>query len=300
MHRRHALHLSLGALLAPGAARFVARVAAADHRAPRERFAAIELRLGARLGVAVYDGMLRHRLRYRADERFPMCSTFKWLLVAQVLARVDAGAEQLARIVTYTTPDLLEYAPITRAKLADGGMSIEALCDAAIRYSDNTAANLLLRENGGPAALTGFLRRQGDRVTRLDRIEPELNTAVPGDPRDTTSPDAMVGLMQTLLLGDRQPAASRARLIDWLVGNTTGGATLRAGLPPSWRVGDKTGRGDHGTTNDVAITWPDNSAPLLIATYLTGTDADGTARNAAHAEVAQVVTEWYRDTRQRR
>jgi beta-lactamase class A len=197
----------------------------------------------------------------------------------------------LDRRIPYGQADLLDYAPITRAHVAEGHMTVGALCDAAITYSDNTAANLLLKTIGGPAGVTTFARSIGDAVTRLDRTEPELNVSEPGDLRDTTTPAAMLEDVRTLLVGTRQLGdTSRKRLADWLVANTTGAGKLRAGLPSNWRVGDKTGSGSHNATNDVAIAWPPNRAPVLVAVYTFDATADGDGRNAAIADVARLVT----------
>jgi beta-lactamase class A len=155
--------------------------------------------------------------------------------------------------------------------------------------SDNTAGNLILASLGGPQALTDYVRSLGDAVTRLDRIEPDLNEALPDDPRDTTTPAAMVKTMQGLVVGDALSKSSREQLTAWLVGNKTGDARLRAGLPPAWRVGDKTGSGERGTSNDVAIAWPPNSAPVLIAVYLTGTTVTAEARNGAIAAIGTAI-----------
>jgi beta-lactamase class A len=171
-------------------------------------------------------------------------------------------------------------------------MNVSDLIAAAIQYSDNTAANLLLNTVGGPASLTAYLRQIGDGVTRLDRIEPDLNSATPGDQRDTTTPGAMMADMRALLVEGHLEGASRDRLLGWLVGNTTGAAKLRAGLPSAWRVGDKTGTGDHGSTNDVAIVWPTGRRQLLVAAYLTETTASEAARNEALAQVGQQVARW--------
>ena len=253
-------------------------------------FAAIERRIGGRLGVAFLDTGSGRRLAYRAGERFPMCSTFKILAVADVLTRVDAGAEHLDRRIPYGQADLLAHAPVTTAHVGEGSMTVEALCDAAITYSDNTAANLLLATIGGPAALTRFARTIGDPVTRLDRTEPDLNAAEPGDPRDTTSPEAMMIDLRTLLVETKRLSeASRTRLGDWLVANTTGAGKLRAGAPSSWRIGDKTGSGGHNATNDVAIAWGPNRAPVVMAVYSVGATADADARDAAIADVARLV-----------
>ncbi len=258
----------------------------------RKRLAAIERQAGGRLGVAMHDMVTGRDLVYRAEERFPMASTFKWLLAAQVLSRVDGGKEQLSRVVPYSQGDLLEYAPVTREHVKDGGMTVLALAEAAVEYSDNTAANLLLATVGGPAGLTAFCRSIGDRVTRLDRNEPELNTAEARDARDTTSPAAMVGNLRNLLFGKTLVVGSREILIGWLVANTTGGAKIRAGLPTGWRVGDKTGMGGHGSTNDVAIVWPPGRGPVLVAVYLTGSEAEAGVRNKTLASVGRLVAEW--------
>ncbi len=288
--RRDVLRAALALLAAPAAA-----LAAAPVRPPRtdraaaDPLAALEARLGGRLGVAAVDTATGRSLRHRADERFPLCSTFKWLLAAQVLARVDAGAESLDRVVRFGPDDLLEYAPVTREHVAAGGLSVAALAAAAVEWSDNTAANLLLDTVGGPAGFTRFLRGLGDPATRLDRREPTLNTALPDDPRDTTRPAAMVADLEAVLLGDVLTAASRDRLTGWMVACATGAAKLRAGLPAGWRVGDKTGMGAHGSANDVAIAWPPGRAPLLVAAYLTGSDAPAAARNEVLAAVGGVV-----------
>lgn len=170
-------------------------------------------------------------------------------------------------------------------------MTVLELLAASIQYSDNTAANLLLTAVGGPAALTAYVRSVGDQVTRLDRAEPELNSALPGDERDTTTPRAMVSNMQVLLLGNRLRRSSREQLLTWLIGNTTGAEKLRAGLPADWRVGDKTGMGAHGATNDVAIIWPPHGQPVLVAAYLCETESSVTARNEALADVGRAVAQ---------
>lgn len=221
-----------------------------------------------------------------------MCSTFKFLLVSEILSRVDRNGEALDRFVRYTAADLLEYAPITKNQVREGGMTIRALCAAAMAYSDNTAANLLLNVIGGPGQLTQYVRSLGDSVTRLDRNEPSLNTAISGDDRDTTSPSAMLGDMKKLLVEENQlSAASRRQLTEWLTGNTTGLHSLRARLPTTWRVGDKTGSGKNGATNDVLIGWPPNRAPLLITAYFVESIASSEDRYAALAEVGRIVAD---------
>jgi beta-lactamase class A len=255
-----------------------------------ERLGELERRSGGRLGVAILDTGAGTSLTRRADERFPMCSTFKLLAAAAVLARVDRQQDSLARRVPFTKADLLEYAPVTTPRVGEGAMPLGDLCDAAITMSDNTAANLMLATLGGPTGLTSFARSIGDTVTRLDRTEPTLNTATPGDPRDTTSPAAMLNSMKRLLLGDALSPASRERLIEWLVATRTGNARVRAGVPSGWRVGDKTGTGNHGSTNDLAIIFPPGRAPLLVAAYLTETTADAPIRENILADVGRLAS----------
>ena len=220
-----------------------------------------------------------------------MCSTFKFLAAAAVLKRVDEKKENLDRFVRYSAKDILEYAPVTKEHLKDGGMTLGALCAAAIERSDNTAGNLLLDAIGGPAGLTNFARNLGDKITRLDRKEPDLNSATPGDERDTTSPRSMLGDMTRLLTGDVLSQSSRRQLEDWLQGNKTGADMIRAGVPKNWIIGDKTGRGSNGATNDIAIVRPPGRAPILLAIYSVGSKASTDDRAAAIAEVAKVVAE---------
>jgi beta-lactamase class A len=220
-----------------------------------------------------------------------MCSTFKFLAAAAVLKRVDEKKEKLDRFVPYGAKEILEYTPVTKEHLKDGGMTLGALCAAAIEQSDNTAGNLLLNAIGGPAGLTNFARTLGDRVTRLDRIEPDLNMAISGDERDTTTPAAICSDMQRLLLGDALSETSRRQLEDWLQHNETGGEMIRAGVPKNWIIGDKTGRGSNGATNDIAIMHPPGRAPILLAIYSVGSTATPNDRTAAIAEVAKIVAE---------
>lgn len=254
-----------------------------------QRLQALERRHGGRLGASILDIASGQRIGHRADERFPMCSTFKFLAAAQVLARVDRGEEQLQRRIVFTDKDLVAYSPVTGQHVGAPGMSLAELCHAAVTRSDNTAGNLLLDGFGGPAGLTAFARSLGDTVTRLDRRETELNQAIPGDPRDTTTPAAMLDDMRRLLIGEVLSPASRKQLSDWLLANTTGGSRLRAGLPRDWRVGDKTGTGDNGASNDIAIVWPPGRAPLLVTAYYAESSAPQETRNAVLAEVGSIA-----------
>jgi beta-lactamase class A len=249
----------------------------------------LERRNGGRLGVAALDTANGRRAGYRADELFPLCSTFKFLAAALVLARVDRGQEQLDRRIVFSDKDLVTYSPVTKDHVGPGGMKLADICEAAVTLSDNTAGNLMLASFGGPAALTAYAQSLGDNATRLDRIETELNEARPGDPRDTTAPAAMLGTMQRLLVGDALAAASRDRLIGWLLASKTGAKRLRAGLPADWRVGDKSGSGNNGTANDIAIALPPGRAPILLAAYYTGSTISDDARNAVIAEAGRLA-----------
>ncbi|MEP6907494.1 MAG: class A beta-lactamase, partial [Pseudoxanthomonas sp.] len=185
--------------------------------------------------------------------------------------------------------DMVPYSPVTETHAGESGMTLAELCHAAITLSDNTAGNLLLDSFGGPAGLTAFMRRLGDGVTRLDRRETELNEAIPGDPRDTTSPRAMATSLRVLLLGNALATASRTQLAAWLVATSTGDTRLRAGLPKNWRVGDKTGTSSNGVTNDVAIVWPPGRAPLLVTAYYAESSVPQDTRNAVLAEVGGIA-----------
>jgi beta-lactamase class A len=254
--------------------------------------AAIEASLGGRLGVAVLDPASGRRAAYRGEERFPLCSTHKVLAAGCLLFRADRGQDSLDRRIAFTQAALVPYSPLTAPAAGTDGLTLGALCEAAVTLSDNTAANLLLEAIGGPAALTAWLRAQGDGATRLDRTEPTLNEARPGDPRDTTTPAAMAGTLGRLVLGDALTPASRALLADWMVACRTGGRRLRAGLPAGWRAGDKTGSGDFATANDVAVIWPPERPPLVVAAYLTQSAAPPAARDAALAAVGRSIAAW--------
>jgi beta-lactamase class A len=257
------------------------------------QIASLEASLGGRIGVAVLDTQSGRRIAHRADERFAMCSTFKWLLAAMVLAGSDRGQIPLQRRLSYTAPDLPSHSPVTSRHLAEGGMAVEDLCAAAVEESDNGAANLLLRTFGGPQAVTAFARSLGDSVTRLDRYELALNENLPGDPRDSTSPNACIADLQKVLLGEVLKPTSRERLVGWMKNNHAVTDRLRAGLPPRWVVADKTGTGtDRGPTsemNDIAVVWPQAKAPIVIASYISGSFARPARQSAAHAQIARIV-----------
>lgn len=252
------------------------------------QLAALEHRHGGRLGVAILDTGNGHRGGYRADERFLLCSTFKMLLAAVVLLRVDRGTERLDTHLVFGKEDLLEYAPITSQHAGPPGMTIAELCHAAITLSDNTAANVLMKHLGGPHVVTDLAHQLGDTLTRLDRMEPELNRKTPDGLSDTTTPNAMMANTQKLLLGHVLSDTSRKQLTDWMLGTTTGKKLIRAGLPSNWRIGEKTGANGF-QNNDVAILWPPGCKPLLVAAYYENEATDTAGRSAVLAAVGRVV-----------
>jgi beta-lactamase class A len=245
----------------------------------------LEATSGGRLGVALLMDGGKH-LSYRGRERFPMCSTFKVVAAAAVLAL--GGLDKRIR---YRKADLVSYSPVTEKHVA-GGMTLAELCSAAIRYSDNTAGNLLMKQVGGPAGLTAFARSLGDQEFRIDRWETELNTAIPGDERDTTTPLAMVRTLQALALGNGLATPEqRAMLVDWMLANTTGATRIRAGVPAGWRVADKTGSGSYGSTNTIALLYPPGKPPMTMAVYFTQPRQDADARSEVVAAAAKLVAE---------
>jgi beta-lactamase class A len=254
----------------------------------RQAMAGLEARLGGQAGLSALDTGNGRTLSWRGGERFAMCSSFKWLLAAAVQKQVEAGHLKSDQIIRYTAKALLSHSPRTEAHVKTG-MTVDDLCAAVVEVSDNGGANLLLDQVGGPAGLTRFLRENGDAVTRLDRNEPTLNSNIPGDPRDTTTPDGMIGTMKHFLLGDALKPISRDKLLEWLRKNETGDKRLRAGLPKDWIVGDKTGTGTRGATVDDAIAWPPGRKPILIAAYLSGSTKPIDALEAGHAEMGRLI-----------
>lgn len=253
------------------------------------RLMAMERELGLHINVAALDTGNGNSIFFRESERVLMCSTFKVMLVAATLARVDAGKESLDRVIHYQRGDLLDYAPETSKYLA-GGMSVRELCAAAVTLSDNTAANLLYAGLGGPAGLTRYARELGDSRTRFDRMESALN--VPDGELDTTTPSAMLANLKSILLDDSLSASSRKLLTDWMIGCTTGLTRLRAGLPPGWRAGDKTGSGGVGQLNDLAILWPPgNRKPVLVCVYTQGNKPDDAADDHALAAIGKLIAD---------
>lgn len=258
-------------------------------RAIQQQLADLESRHGGRLGVAILDTASQRLISHRGDERFALCSTFKCLAAAHVLARVDRKQEDLSRRIVYSAEQLVAYSPTTELHVGGQGLSVGSLCEAAMTLSDNTAANLLLDSMGGPEGLTAWLRSIGDTRTRLDRREPDLNENRPQDLRDTTTPVAMLHTLNTLVLGDELTLPSRDQLTAWLVNNQTGDKKLRAGVSGGWRVGDKTGSGSNNATNDVAVIWPGDRPPILVTAYYTGSKASADQINAVMADIGRLA-----------
>jgi beta-lactamase class A len=250
----------------------------------------IERHYGGRLGVFAIDTGSGRTLSHRADERFLMCSTFKGLLAALVLSRVDAGKEDLSRLVRYTERDLIFTSPVTKANVARGAMSVGALCQAIVEVSDNTAAVLLMRSVGGPGALTQFVRSLDDTVTRSDRYEPDSNKY--DGVLDTTTPRAMTQSAGKILLGNVLSSQSRRQLEDWMIACKPGLNRLRAVLPADWRAGDRPGTSVEEETNDYAIVRPPGQAPLLVAAYYDAPDVGMDARETVLREAGSVFVTW--------
>lgn len=262
----------------------------------RKRLEAIRATLGpgGRLGVAAIDTGSGHEMHFDADSRYSMASTFKLPLAAAVLSLAGQGKLSADEELPFGPGDPLDNSPTVEANMALGRLPIWQLCAAIVERSDNSAANLLLRRIGGPEAVNRFIRACGDPVTRLDRYEMELNSNLPGDLRDTTSPAAMARLARALVLGDVLSGENRNRLSLWLKKSVPGPDRLKAGFPvPPWLVGHKTGTGANGAVNDVAIAWRSGKAPVVVACYQSGGTAERPVRFAAHAAVGRLVAETF-------
>ena len=267
----------VGGCAANGAPAPATTTASAPPAVSSPAFAQLARQFNANLGVYALDTGTGRSVAYRADDRFAYDSTYK-LLMAGVLLRKDSDTD-LARVITYTKADLQSYSPVT-AQHVDTGMSVSDLIAAALQYSDNTAANLLLAQLGGPSGLQAAVRALGDDTTHVDRGEPGVNTSIPGDIRDTSTSRAMGTDLRGFVLGNWLTAARRQQLTNWLLGNTTGGPYVRAGVPSGWQVADKTGNGDYGSRNDIAVVWPPNRKPIIVS-VLTNRNA---GENAASAD----------------
>lgn len=251
----------------------------------------LEKTLAGRLGLFALDTADGMELAYRAEERFPLCSTFKVLAAAGTLAKSAQSPGLLRQRIAYQPSDVVSYSPIT-SKHVGLGMTVAELCAAGLQYSDNTAGNLMIGMLGGPEGVSAYARSIGDTAFRLDRWETALNSALPDDPRDTTTPRAMGRSLHRLVLGDALPAAQREQLRQWLLGNTTGSTRIKAGIPADWHIGDKTGGGDYGAANDIAVLWPPGRAPVVVAIYTTQRSKDAVARSDVLASAAETVVGW--------
>ncbi|MFF7725575.1 class A beta-lactamase [Streptomyces sp. NPDC008001] len=253
-----------------------------------DQFKALERKFGARLGVYAVDTGTGREVAYNDGERFAYNSTFKALEAGAVLHKFSLGG--MNKVIKYSRDDLVANSPVSE-KHVDTGMSLAELCDAAVRYSDNTAANLLFNELGGPKGLDAMLAGIGDDVIRMERPEPELSSWVPGEQRDTTTPRAMAKDLRAFVLGDVLGKDERAQLTKWLQTNTTGDELIRAGVPKGWKVGDKTGTGTYyGARNDIAVVWPPDSAPIVMAVFSHRNSKDAAFDNKLIAEAASVIT----------
>ena len=253
--------------------------------------AAEEEALSARIGVAVIDSGSGASWQYRGDELFPLNSTHKTFACAALLAQVDRGALTLEQAVPIRREMLVVHSPVVEQSIAAGSMTLGALCRAALVYSDNAASNVVVDALGGPSAVIAFMRSLGDATTRLDRGEPELNEATPGDVRDTTSPVAIVASLREVLLGEALSAASREQLAQWMRDDRVAAALLRSVLPPAWTIADKTGAGGHGSRSIIAVLWPPTGPALVVAIYVTQTAASLAATNRAIARIGSALLE---------
>jgi beta-lactamase class A len=264
---------------------FAAIAAPADTKAD---LTALERELHGELGVTGIDSTSGRVIGHRQDQRFPLCSTFKTVLAAAMLTRAQVEPGLLDKRLPLPKDGFVDYSPVTR-KHAGDGMSVAELCAAALQYSDNTAGNALLRELGGPAELTRYARQIGDHRFRLDRWETDLNAAIPGDDRDTTTPLAMALTLQKLLLQDGLAPARQNQLRHWMLGNTTGGARIRAAVPSDWEVADKTGTGAYGSANDIAVIYPPDRGPIVLTIYTRQSAKDADARSDIIVRAARIA-----------
>ena len=254
------------------------------------QMSALEAKTGGRIGVVALNTANNISLEYRAHERFSMCSTFKFLLVAAVLAKVDHNQEDLNRTIKYSSKDMVSHAPITEKNLTKGEMTVRELCIAVSQYSDNPATNLLLKSLGGPEALNKFIRSLGDHVTRIDRYEPEMISNILGDERDTTTPLAMLEDLNQVILGSVLSDKSKALLTEWMLHNTTGGFKIRAGLDQTWKIADRTGAGHNGASSAIAVVWPPNKTPFILTIYASESKRNSDELSKVIAEVATIAS----------
>ena len=266
-----------------------AHVFAIDTTKLIEAVQAEENALQARVGMAVFDVNTGTTWQYRGDERFPLNSTHKIFSCAALLAKIDEKSLSLDQSVSISKEMLVTYSPITEKSLSPETVTFGKICQAAVSYSDNTAANVVFDAIGGATGFNAYMRSIGDEETQLDRKEPELNEGTPGDVRDTTTPNAMVNSLRKILLGDALSVSSRSQLTQWMLDDQVAGALLRASLPSDWKIADKTGAGGYGSRSIVAVIWPPSKQPLVVGIYITQTKASMQASNQAIARIGVVL-----------
>ncbi|MFZ4115492.1 MAG: class A beta-lactamase [Chthoniobacterales bacterium] len=259
-----------------------------------QQLADLEASSHGKIGVCAVDTSDNKSFCYRANERFPLCSTFKVMDVAAILKKSMTDPGLLKKRIIYTTSDLVTtWNPITEQHVAEG-MTINELCAAAMSYSDNSAANFLANQLGGPSAVTAFARSIGDDSFRLDHLEGDgLGSAIPGDPHDTTTPEGMTKSLRKIMLGDILSPNLRDPLQMWFKANTTGNTCIRAGVPIGWTVGDKTGSGDYGTRNDIAVLWPIKGSPIVLSIYFTQFEKEAPKRDDVIAAATRIVVDGF-------
>ncbi|MDA1603596.1 class A beta-lactamase BlaIII [Bacillus cereus] len=258
-----------------------------------DSFAKLEKEYDAKLGIYALDTGTNQTVAYHANDRFAFASTSKSLAAGALLRQ--NSIEALDEKITYTREDLSNYNPITE-KHVDTGMTLKELADASVRYSDSTAHNLILKKLGGPSAFEKILREIGDTVTNSERFEPELNEVNPGETHDTSTPEAIAKTLQSFTLGTALPKEKRELLVDWMKRNTTGDKLIRAGVPKRWEVADKTGAGSYGTRNDIAIIWPPNKKPIVLAILSNHDKEDAEYDDKLIADTTKVVLDTLKAT----
>ena len=278
-------------LAAIAASLFAPNACALDQSRLQQAVQTEESALQARIGMAVMDTANGNTWHYRGDERFPLNSTHKTFTCAALLAKAEKQPQLLNQEVSISKEMLVSYSPITEKSLAPSTITFNRLCQAAVSFSDNTAANLAFEAIGGSAGFNAFMRSLGDSETRLDRKEPELNEATPGDLRDTTTPVAMTQSLKKVLLDDGLPATAQATLKQWMLDDQVAGALLRAALPADWKIADKTGAGGHGSRSIIAVIWPPARQPLVVSIYITQTKAPMAESNQAIARIGSALKE---------
>jgi beta-lactamase class A len=253
--------------------------------------------LSARIGVAVLNVETGALWSFRGDERFPLTSTFKSIACAKLLYDVDQKRTELKNTVAVNRDDLVTYSPVLEAYV-EKEIALGDACQATMLTSDNTAANIVIESVGGTESITSFLRDIGDVNTRLDRVEPGLNEALPNDPRDTTTPISMTNTLNELVFGTVLSQDSRVQLIDWMKRNEVTGNLLRSALPAGWEIGDRSGAGGFGARSITAVVWRDKQSPLIVSIYVSQTDASMDQRDLAIVEIGKSIFDRFTDSKQ--